>query len=196
MTPETTQFRRAVRPGVELRLFDLADGPALLKLAQSDREHLSFGLPMFEKWHHLDDVYKTLGEWLAEKERVGSHYVAIWVEDELAGCVSLEIVNKEDSIAAIGFFLGERFQGRGLATQSGAVMLDWAFEEMKMHRVLARCATFNVRSRAVLERLDFVYEGTLRETLRIRGDYVDLASYGILAREWAARKRSHEDDGP
>ena len=59
-----------------------------------------------------------------------------------------------------------------------------------MNRVEIRCATENVRSRAVPERLGFKLEGILRQSIWRHKRYYDLAMYGILAEEWKISEQS------
>jgi putative acetyltransferase len=51
--------------------------------------------------------------------------------------------------------------------------------------------TFNDRSRRVIEKCGFVYEGTLRQTFRrYDGAIFDEAIYSITKDEWLARRQN------
>jgi ribosomal-protein-serine acetyltransferase len=73
-------------------------------------------------------------------------------------------------------------------TKACRVLLDYAFNDLKLNRVDIYCAAENAKSRAVAERLGFTHEGTLREAQWVRERFVDLAVYGILASEWGKVK--------
>jgi ribosomal-protein-serine acetyltransferase len=75
-------------------------------------------------------------------------------------------------------------EGRGLVTRACRALIDIAFDELGLHRVVIRAGVENVRSRAVPERLGFTYEGVAREEGRGSGGFYDLAVYGMLDREW------------
>ena len=57
-----------------------------------------------------------------------------------------------------------------------------------MRRVELRAATGNARSRAVAERLGMSRGGDGAGERRIDGGFVDLVMFGILDREWRARR--------
>lgn len=74
----------------------------------------------------------------------------------------------------------------------GRAALRWAqahaFETLGAHRASLEVAAHNTLARRLYERCGFVHEGTWREGFRSEdGTYVDLAAYGMLAREYASR---------
>jgi ribosomal-protein-serine acetyltransferase len=50
-------------------------------------------------------------------------------------------------------------------------------------------AIANSKSRAIPERLGFLQEGIRRHSVCIRGEYFDMAVYGMLASDWQAAQR-------
>lgn len=69
-------------------------------------------------------------------------------------------------------------------TRACQAMITYAFHTMKLNKVEIRCATENVRSRAIPERLGFKEEGLIRQAEWLYDHYVDLVVYGLLASEW------------
>jgi ribosomal-protein-serine acetyltransferase len=104
--------------------------------------------------------------------------------ERLVGFIGLKSINAQHRTANIGYFLSFDAQGAGLVTKACREMLDYAFGELKLNRVDIYCAAENVKSRAVAERLGFTHEGTLRDAQWLHEKFVDLAVYGMLAREW------------
>jgi RimJ/RimL family protein N-acetyltransferase len=72
-------------------------------------------------------------------------------------------------------------------TEAKLLMLSYAFEEWRMHRVCFHTDMRNERSRNALARLGAVFEGTLRAH-RLASDLVprDSARFSIIAAEWPA----------
>ena len=79
--------------------------------------------------------------------------------------------------------------GCGAGTWALRRALAWAFEEESAHKAFLYVTAANVRARALYERHGLVLEGTYREGFRAPdGSFEDLAHYGILDREYAARR--------
>ena len=83
--------------------------------------------------------------------------------------------------ASIGYWMGERFAGRGLMTDAVRAILPWLFETMRLHRVEAACLPTNAPSKALLRRVGFTEEGYAREYLKIDGAWADHLLFGMLA---------------
>lgn len=62
--------------------------------------------------------------------------------------------------AEVGYWLGEPYWGRGLATEALAPVIEHAFTVGEEARLRGRCRTGNAASRRVLEKCGFVHEGT------------------------------------
>tara|TARA_R110000737_G_scaffold17480_1_gene35177 strand:- start:5865 stop:6416 length:552 start_codon:yes stop_codon:yes gene_type:complete len=79
------------------------------------------------------------------------------------------------------------FWGKGLATESVHCVLDYCFDEMKLHRVEAGCAVENLASVRVLEKVGMTREGMARKILPLDSGWSDGYSFGILSSD--ERKR-------
>ncbi|HEX3046250.1 MAG TPA: GNAT family protein, partial [Bacillota bacterium] len=110
--------------------------------------------------------------------------VGIWYQNELCGLISFHNLNWENRNTSMGYWLGEKYQGRGIMTKTCKALLNYAFTELKLHRVEIRCAEMNHRSRAIPERLGFTREGMSREAEWLYDHFVNHIVYSILAEEW------------
>lgn len=93
-------------------------------------------------------------------------------------------MNWANKSTSIGYWLGERYQGKGIMTKSCKSFIEYAFKELNLNKIEIRCAEQNFRSRAIPERLGFVKEGIIREAEWLNDHFVSHVVYGILAREW------------
>jgi ribosomal-protein-alanine N-acetyltransferase len=85
--------------------------------------------------------------------------------------------------AQIGYWMGQRYAGKGLMQDAIGVLLSHAFGTMRLHRVEAACIPGNTRSIRVLEKAGFTREGLLRSYLRINGAWQDHFIYALIADE-------------
>lgn len=109
----------------------------------------------------------------------------VLVDGALAAQVSLQGVNRMMLTGEIGYQVGERFQGRGIATRAMGALVGKVFAETDLRKLYAHVHDENLASCRVLEKLGFRREGLLREHYLIRGQPVNEAFYGLLRREWA-----------
>ncbi|WP_422122179.1 GNAT family N-acetyltransferase [Planococcus sp. X10-3] len=89
---------------------------------------------------------------------------------EFIGSSGLHRIDWEVRKFEIGYWVDNRFEGKGYVTEAVERITRFAFEELGANRVEIKCDPDNVRSRAVAERLDFKLEGILRNETISRVD--------------------------
>lgn len=105
----------------------------------------------------------------------------------LAGLMDVDAVNGSAELL-IG--IGKRsLRDQGYGTEAIEIVLDFAFAELRLHRVQLRVWAFNERAIHVYERMGFVHEARYREGHFRHGRHHDIVYMGLLAQEWAARER-------
>lgn len=136
-------------------------------------------------WRNLRDRFPhpyTLSharQWIrrARTAQPETHF-AIAVEDQAIGGIGLELGTDIFSRSAeIGFWLGEEFWGRGIATQAVRAMTDFAFSRFDLCRLRAGVFEWNAASRRVLEKAGYACEGRLRKSVTKDGQTIDLFLY-------------------
>jgi 8-oxo-dGTP diphosphatase len=88
----------------------------------------------------------------------------------------------------IAYWLGQPYWGRGYAAEAGAAVLRFAFEELRLERLVAHYLAENETSGRLLARLGFERTGTLQRMAAARGRVFDLISVALTAAAWRARK--------
>jgi ribosomal-protein-alanine N-acetyltransferase len=99
----------------------------------------------------------------------------------LAGGITLGNIRHGVSQSGhIGYWIGERYAGRGLMTDSVRLLVRFAFDTLLLHRVEAACIPDNIRSIRVLEKAGFQREGLMRSFLKINGSWQDHYLYARI----------------
>ncbi|MER9303202.1 GNAT family N-acetyltransferase [Mesorhizobium sp. M0293] len=70
------------------------------------------------------------------------------------------------------------------ASESLFLIMRHVFDDLGYRRLEWTCTTANAKSRRAADRLGFVFEGILRESLILKGRPCDICMYSLLAREW------------
>src|SRR5258708_10889266 len=98
----------------------------------------------------------------------------IWCEGEFAGTVGTHKIDWMNRKVEIGYWLGSKFQGRGIITAGCRALTHHAFSEWKLNRVEIHCAVGNEKSCGIAKRLGFQFEGVLRQAQVLNGTYVGI----------------------
>ena len=85
---------------------------------------------------------------------------------------------------SLGYWVGERHARRGYMTAGLRLILAFAFQRLKLHRVEAACLPHNAPSRGLLLKCGFREEGYAREYLCIDGHWQDHVLFAMLREEW------------
>jgi ribosomal-protein-alanine N-acetyltransferase len=83
--------------------------------------------------------------------------------------------------AALGYWLGEEYTGDGHMCRAVSLALDYAFSNLRLHRIEAACLPRNAASIAVLRRNGFQEEGLARRYLKINGAWCDHLLFALLS---------------
>lgn len=92
-------------------------------------------------------------------------------------------------IKAIGYVLAQDCWGIGYMSEAVKLVLRYGFLVQNFRLMSISHYTFNDRSRRVIEKCGFVYEGTMRQTfLRYDGAVFDESMYSLTKEEWLAQQ--------
>ena len=92
--------------------------------------------------------------------------------------------------AELGYVLARDHWRGGWMREALESLLDHAFGPMALRRLEASVNPVNTASHGLLMRLGFEMEGIRRERWMEKGRPADSAMYGLLARDWQARRRA------
>lgn len=96
------------------------------------------------------------------------------VDGPLLGYVNFsEIVRGVFLACYMGYSLAETAQGHGFITEACRAGIDYMFNTVRLHRIMANYMPRNRRSAAVLERLGFAIEGAAQAYLYLAGAWQD-----------------------
>ena len=87
----------------------------------------------------------------------------------------------------VGWAMHPAEWGKGYATEAAWQVMNYAFKELNVHRIVAFCHAENRASVRVMEKLGMHNDGRLRETRFLNGAWWDEFVYSVLDREWKAR---------
>ncbi len=118
-----------------------------------------------------------------------SMVVELKEEGKVIGHVGIGVIKTgEHRQGMIGWLLGRKYQGQGLATEAVRALVTAGFDQMELHRIFARTGKDNERSWRLMERLGMRREAHFRESHVVKGEWRDEFIYAILCDEWRAKQ--------
>jgi RimJ/RimL family protein N-acetyltransferase len=103
----------------------------------------------------------------------------------LVGDVDLLWASDQHRSGELGFIVHPEHHGNGYAAEASRPLLDWAFGDLGLHRVIGRTEARNTGSARVLEKLGMRREAHLVENEWVKGEWQSEFVYAILDREWS-----------
>lgn len=134
---------------------------------------------------------ESFEDFIARSEQTANEsFVICSIEtDEIAGSIGLsQIFRGGFQNAYLGYYLGEKFAGKGLATEAIALIVKFAFEDLKLHRIEANIQPHNLASIAVVKKNGFSKEGFSPKYLHIDGIWCDHERWAIINEKWSSEK--------
>lgn len=99
---------------------------------------------------------------------------------------------ESDQVKMLGYVLAEEYWGQGIMAEAGKEILRFAFEELQLEILSVYHFSTNPQSKRVIEKLGFIYEGTLRRAVKLQDSrIVDSLCYSMLKEEYGIRQATN-----
>ena len=171
---------------VSLRELRASDAPALFE-ALSSQQVAKFISPP-------PATVEGFGRFIswAIRQRQSGEYLCFAIvphgSETAVGIFQVRSLEPAFGTAEWGFALASECWGTGMFTDGAALVIDFAFDVLGVHRLEARAALKNGRGNGALRKLGAVQEGVLRRSFLRNGEYLDQALWTILQDEWLQTK--------
>lgn len=162
---------------IYLRLMTEADTERIVAWRNQDfvRKNFIYQRP-FTKEGHLNWIKTMIQPGKAIQFIICTNQNAVPV-----GSVYLRDIDPVHQKAEYGIFIGEaQVLGKGYGTQAAGLMIQYAFEAVKLHKLMLRVLADNERARKSYEKAGFVQEAYLRDEVFLDGKFRDLVLMAVI----------------
>jgi [ribosomal protein S5]-alanine N-acetyltransferase len=147
---------------IRLRAIEFYDTTKIYALYADARVMEQRGAPVH---HRSDQAHELIFYWnqLLGNEN-GIRWGIEWKENqELIGTIGFKQIQQAHLRAEIGYELSPEYWNKGIMTEAGLAVLDYAFNELNLHSIEANISPDHIASQRVLEKWGFVQEALYRE---------------------------------
>lgn len=152
---------------------------------------------VFDNWAGDEAVQKMYGEpvypTVSEVESLLKKYIAGYVtgysyrwaviekeSGECIGQIAFFLVDEYGSWGEIEYCIGASYQGKGYATEATKAVIDYGFRKIGFNKIQICVRPSNIKSKKVIEKCGFEYEGMLRDYFFIDGEYEGRMYYSLI----------------
>ena len=157
--------------------------PVYVDLAKENYDYLARWLV----WPPFTKTEKDFGDFISrckkDYESGNAIYFGVIYSGKLIGNIAYKFINKELKKVEIGYWIAEKYQGKGIISRACARLVEYAFTNLDMVKVEMCVASDNKPSRTVCERLGMTLEGVITNAEFIQGRILDHAIYGLHREE-------------
>lgn len=159
------------------------DGPELWLAVNGSRAFLQRWLPWVQ--FHTDPAASVrfaeacANDW--DQCRAMRFVIRERAHRTLTGVVGLESMVHMHRSCELGYWLRKEATKRGLMSEAGKAVVDFAFQHLGAHRIRVAAATDNHASLQVIGRIGFRFEGIARQAEWCDGRWLDHATFGLVA---------------
>jgi ribosomal-protein-alanine N-acetyltransferase len=145
-----------------IRPWRLDDAESLAKHANNRKVWLALR-DLFPHPYAIQDAHEFLQR--ATSEQPTTKF-CIEVDGAAVGGIGIRLgQDVHRHTATLGYWLGEKFWGRGIVTEAVAALSDFWFENFPLRRISAEVFANNPASARVLQKAGFVFEGRLKNNV-------------------------------
>lgn len=117
-----------------------------------------------------------------EKYKRNDYYnwlITLKDNNKIIGAINLKVYDFNESLE-FNYAIDDRYKGNGYMTEALKIVRDYCLNKLKVNRLFGGCEINNIGSQKVMKKCSFVYEGTLRNYLKLRDGYHDMHLYSII----------------
>lgn len=165
----------------------------LKEIEFSDIHNIHKGLSNPEITKYYDVHFSTLEETKEQMQwyqKLKTEGTGVWwgiydkKDQQFCGAGGFNNWEKQHKKAEIGLWLLKEYWGKGILKEIMPKLFEIGFTELNLNRIEGYVVSENTKCKSALEKINFHYEGTMRECEIKNDKKINVAIYSILRSEW------------
>lgn len=161
----------------------------LRRFSEQDAKEIYEGYVNQEKFlYYANKEKRTLEEEIESLNGINEKYnnpeyynwlITTKKDKKIIGAINLNVDNYNESVE-FNYAIDDRYEGKGYMTEALEAVKNYCLNEVSVNRIFGGCEINNLASKRVMEKCSFIYEGTLRNYLKLKDGYHDMHLYSII----------------
>lgn len=170
-----------------LRPIESNDVEAYFALIDTNRKRLEdFFAGTVVKNKTIEDTHLFVPE-VIEKAARRAYFPFVIIDtttNTIVGYTDIKNIDWNIPKAEIGYFIDKAYENRGVTSGAVAKIIEYCFNELKLHKIFLRTHESNIGSIKIAEKNGFKKEGMIRSDYKMtNGIIIDVLYYGLLKQE-------------
>ncbi len=118
-----------------LKQIEMSDAVAVFETIDTQRAYMGKWLPFVEFTRKVEDSENFIQSILDISPECREYVFTIVYDDLFTGIIGFKSTDHQNKKTEIGYWLSEKYQKKGIMTESVKALMEFAFEEWKMNRI-------------------------------------------------------------
>ena len=166
---------------ISLELMSEANSLDVYSFEKENREYFERNLPPRPANYFDSEGFKEITRELLTEQTNRDVYMHLIRDAQgvMVGRINLSVLGNDQKIAELGYRIGENYTNLGYASEAVRLVLDKAFNNYGLNRIIAGTATDNLASKRVLLKNGFTFSKIIENDLQIHNEWVHTAVFEI-----------------
>lgn len=169
--------------GIYLRPY-LTEDFAALKEYRQDPENCRFIRPAESDQKIKEFIQHNCEPWRLKEGRWNGLVICLSGDTQPIGDIAFKIEDWENQRVELGYRVSGRCAGKGVATRAAGLIIEYLFNQLHFHKVVAKCDPRNIGSIRIMEKSGLTQEACFKQHFRIGDEWTDQLDYGLLRTDW------------
>lgn len=165
------------------RNFLLSDAKDLFEIRSDDEVMRFMDIPKFESTMDAEKMINSISDDYTSQKGI-SWAIVEKESNKFAGYFGFWRMIPKHCRAEIGYALNRNYWGKGIMAETLSAMMEYGFENIKLHSVEANVNPENINSIKLLEKTGFKKEAHFKENYLFNGKFLDSIIYSLLEKEF------------
>ncbi|MDD4975417.1 MAG: GNAT family protein [Bacteriovorax sp.] len=166
---------------ISLKRHNISLAQKMFEYVTEDEKRLSRFLPWPKFINKVEDEIDFINKCndLWEKNGAADYGIFRNEDNEYIGNISSFALSWANESCEIGYWILGKFEGHGYISEA-VVALEEVLFKIGFNRIVIRFDPLNNKSGSIPKRLNYIYEGTLRESIKVNERFRDLEVYSKI----------------